>query len=103
MPLDQADYQIETKPDTFSPQSLLAWIERQPANAAYCWSDMGLCLFAQYGKHIFGAAHDPYDLVMKGFGKTSLGCQIIGTVAVERPHTFGAAAKRLRDILASRS
>lgn len=38
----------EVKADPFSLQSLIAWLEKQPADIPYCFTDVGHCLLAQY-------------------------------------------------------
>lgn len=36
------------KPDIYSLDTLIAWLELQPGDGAYCYSDNGQCLLAQY-------------------------------------------------------
>lgn len=41
----------EVKADPFSLESLIAWLENQPAKKRYCFMDTGHCLIAQYFDH----------------------------------------------------
>ena len=41
-------WDAKTKTDPLSLDSLIAWLEKQPADAKYCYSDTGACLLAQY-------------------------------------------------------
>lgn len=41
-------WQSEVKADPFSLESLIAWLEKQPAAKVYCYTDNGDCLLAQY-------------------------------------------------------
>lgn len=34
--------------DVFSLESLIAWLEKQPADSEYCYFDSGTCLLTQY-------------------------------------------------------
>ena len=38
----------EVKADPFSLDSLVAWLEKQPAAKVYCYEDTGVCLLSQY-------------------------------------------------------
>ena len=97
MPLDQQGFEIETKPDVFSLEGLIAWLELQPPLTAYDFLDCGgQCLIGRYliattGKmwreHGLPWGHLPFDLRM---------------VAVGRGHTYGAALDRARELLANR-
>lgn len=42
------DKTTETKADPFSLDTLIAWLEKQPADKVYCYCDTGECLLAQY-------------------------------------------------------
>lgn len=42
------DKTIETKSDPFSLDTLIGWLEKQPADKVYCYVDNGRCLLAQY-------------------------------------------------------
>lgn len=40
--------EAETKPDVFSLESLIAWLEKQSGGTVYCYTDHGDCLAARY-------------------------------------------------------
>lgn len=42
------DKTTEVKSDPFSLDTLIAWLEKQPADTVYCYFDGGTCLLAQY-------------------------------------------------------
>lgn len=95
-----------TKPDVFSLESLIAWLEKQPANKAYDYENCeGKCLYglyaASYGiawKASGGAgAHYPGSSVER-----SRFCDLVyATTANPFPWTFGAALARARSALSS--
>jgi hypothetical protein len=88
-----------TKPDVFSLESLVAWLEKQPASKTYCYVDGGNCLIHQYlaaagipvlvvwshgdycevGSHDRKSTSDSFWQVSKGY-----------------PRNFGAALERAR-------
>lgn len=41
-------WEVQTKPDVFSLESLIAWLEKQPADRQYDYCLPGTCLVAQY-------------------------------------------------------
>jgi hypothetical protein len=97
------DPKWEVKSDVLSLESLIAWLETQPADKVYCYSNTGDCLHHQY----FTAM----GMVMKsGVGGTYVNLEsgkrvyfsdgFIHTAAFE-PHTFGAALDRAREAAAS--
>lgn len=47
MPFDGKNF-TETKPDVFSLEGLIAWLEKQPARKRYCYHDNGGCLLHRY-------------------------------------------------------
>lgn len=95
---------VETKVDPFALDTLIAWLENQPANKAYSYCSTGRCLLAQYF-----TAH--------GFANVSIGSTTIRNTQIpdsrrkfpdifehivnESPMTFGAALKRAHTALAS--
>jgi hypothetical protein len=93
---------VETKPDVFSLESLIAWLEKQPAQETYCYSSNGDCLLAQYftgmgfvGVHVGGGDFDHEGAINVKFPA------ILGDVAYYHPRTFGAALSRARAALDS--
>ena len=80
----------ENKADVFSLESLIAWLEKQPADGEYCYHDLnGHCLICQYlTSH--GVDFHEYGLFMDSEARTE--------IAAERPWTFGAALTRARAI-----
>lgn len=47
MPFDQADYQVP-KPDVYSLDGLIAWLEKQPPETEYEWGNCQKCLIGTY-------------------------------------------------------
>lgn len=92
-----------TKLDPLSLPALIAWLEKQPAAATYCYSDTGHCLAAQYCKHV-GIG---YSVIPLGWYEAcnrtneflyqleNISCPFTG----ERT-TFGAALTRAKALLA---
>ena len=89
--------------DPFSLESLVAWLEKQPAGQTYCYTDHGYCLLGQYFaahgykdvqvfsdpiiKHAGCLTGTPYP---REFNKIALGNWN------DKVHTFGAALSRAR-------
>jgi hypothetical protein len=42
------DAKVEQKADPFKLETLIAWLEYQPADKEYCYTDNGYCLLGQY-------------------------------------------------------
>jgi len=94
------------KADPFTLDSLIAWLEKQPADDTYCYIDNGMCLLAQY----FTASgfsrvsvystkfqwHDGQRKLPPHFNKIAIGL----TMLPER--TFGAALERANRIKSRR-
>jgi len=93
----------DVKADPFSLESLIAWLEKQPADKTYCYMDNGYCLLSQY-------------FTYSGFQNVDVGgwdfthgpkqervsfSNAFENVAVEQPWTFGAALDRAREALSS--
>lgn len=86
--------------DVFSLESLIAWLEHQPAKAAYCYESNGHCLLAKY----FTAMG--LEKVMVGSCTVDYGRNInkdlpdhFNEISWEFPRTFGAALERARGLL----
>ena len=106
MPFDGKPRDYEAKPKTdhaVSVADLAAWLETQPANGEYCYTDMGGCLLHQYftarGKPIyrmysngswrdFSGQRRPYPRELNG-------------IALRGSYTYGAALERCRRYLAA--
>ena len=82
-------YDPKWEADRFTLESLIAWLEKQPARRTYIAMLPKLCLLGQFatamghpepGRKSFALEMDP------GFSE----------VALVRPHTFGAALERAR-------
>lgn len=87
----------EVKTDPFSLDSLVAWLEKQPAAKVYCYADTGHCLLSQYftamgfenitmgSNYFFGVDRSRVELPPH-----------FDNVAVSHPRTFGKALARAR-------
>lgn len=93
------DAKVEPEADPLSLDSLITWLEKQPADEVYCFDAIGHCLLAQYfteqygqpytvGNTMFGPYHDYDKNMVMPAGFNSL--------AAAEPHTFGAALERAR-------
>ena len=93
MPFDSKDF-VETKPDVFSLEGLIAWLEKQDPTTEYDYDDCdGHCLIAQYlADHGYRWGHNHYGRFLTGEDRTA--------VAARFPETFGAALERARKLLA---
>lgn len=85
---------VETKPDILSLSTLIAWLEKHPADEAYDYDNCkGHCLIGRYmaahgyGWYEPGISYDTFCLSERDWGFR---------IAVQRPHTFGAALERAR-------
>lgn len=93
------NWKPETKPDVFSLESLIAWLETMPGDGVYCYNDNGGCMLARY-------------FIEHGFSRISVGGHSVtidgdwqllpdsfANIPVEYPRTFGAALARARSAL----
>lgn len=109
MPLDSTNWsqtETETKPDVFSLEGLIAWLETQPPETEYNFMDCnGGCLIGQYllanGQENFRKWHDVPPPLCAVAGQSA--CKDDGSPAGEEGLTFGAALSRARALLASQS
>lgn len=95
-------WEVQTKPDVFSLENLIAWLEKQPTTAVYNYVDCGgRCLFGQYM-----AAHGfPWKMVI-GMNILDTGGDdgfrfkqfVYDRIATQKPWTFGAALERARHV-----
>jgi hypothetical protein len=88
------------KADPFSLESLIAWLEKQPADATYDYCISSSCLIAQY---LQACGVEEFDIEspmlserpeIQDFGRIANGGQPVDT--------FGAALDRARKMLAQR-
>lgn len=88
----------EVKADPFSLDSLIAWLEKQPADQPYCYENTGKCLHHQYfvamGVALFGGVGGT-RVKLKNGRSVDFSQGFIDT-ACDEPHTFGAALDRAR-------
>jgi hypothetical protein len=92
----------EVKADPFSLESLIAWLEKQPATKRYDWENCdGGCLIGLYGQ-AHGISWDAMQRVDDG-GDSPYSKLTPGGIAFRYPRTFGAALKRARKALAERA
>jgi hypothetical protein len=101
---------LETEPDAFELESLIAWLEKQPARKTYDYVEPFGCLLYQYFKAMklpiisIGPYYYRTHKVggFGGFGHPSLSHDeyllphSFHEIAYIRPHTFGAALKRAK-------
>jgi hypothetical protein len=98
----------EIKADPFSLDSLIEWLEKQPADKPYCYMDNGHCLLGQYftamGFRLVAVGGSDFDhetergvIFPEKFNDVAYGD--LQTFDFNR--TFGAALKRARAYLRS--
>ncbi|HEV8263243.1 MAG TPA: hypothetical protein VGQ19_21095 [Burkholderiales bacterium] len=90
------DKRWDIKADPFSLTSLIAWLERQPAGGAYNYVCNGHCLLAQYLKACGFQGVYLTSRQATAKGKTIDIPLTFDQIAVEKPHTYGAALERAR-------
>ena len=99
-----SDYEVK-KPDVFSPQGLIAWLEMQPATREYDWWDMGDCLVCHYLAEALGT-DEPWHVAAEA-GKSYE--DVLGSrwayhaVGSALPWTYGAALDRARALSQGRA
>lgn len=93
------DKQVETKADPFSLESLIAWLEKQPAKKKYDYFDCrGRCLFGQYAAATMDMSW--MNVVVLEGHKHEFKL-LAYDIACQKPYTFGAALERARAVMAS--
>lgn len=94
----------ETKADPFTLESLIAWLEKQPAHIAYDYTDSSNCLLCQYfraqGFNVNTLSCGGFDI--KGSRAPDITypyifCKVSNAMGSE---TFGAALNRARTFAA---
>lgn len=109
-------WEVQTKPDVFSLESLIAWLEKQPAKVSYKYNCNGHCMLAQYfacagfkNVHMWTHGFWHGDFKCPGnlgqeeaiaSGRITRFPEAFNEVAVCDPPTFGAALTRARAALA---
>lgn len=94
----------QTKADPFTVESLITWLEKQPANEVYCYIDHGRCLISQYliyhGYKNVQVYSDP--AFTHGDAETHVSYpDIFNYIAIKKERTFGGALERAREALRS--
>lgn len=94
------DPKWEKPADVMSVRSLIAWLERQPADKEYCYLDHGHCLIGDYLRSCGFS-----DIWVGGFTYRHSGTagerrrlpDAFEDVAADFPRTYGAALERARE------
>ena len=94
------DPKWEKPADVFSLESLIAWLEQQPSETVYWYTNQGRCLLSQY----FAAMgfENPFVFSNGNFHHGPDQKQItyypprLDFIALEYPRTFGGALERTR-------
>lgn len=97
----------ETKPDVFSLEGLIAWLEKQPANKTYSWAHGTECLLGQWLRTIDSEVecqfnnptHNLYLYQVSGDQVDLSRFETIARLDFDTD-TFGAALTRARAALA---
>lgn len=97
-------WEAETKVDPFKLASVIAWLEKQPRDKTYVWSDQpdscrGGCLIHQYLRAVGRNPVWDYGKI-SNLPTTGRHKFFDGDVAMEGPFTFGAALDRARKLAA---
>jgi hypothetical protein len=94
----------EVKSDPFSLESLIAWLEKQPEDKTYCYTDTGQCLLSQYflSNGFENVAVGPYDFDHgSDFQYKEKLPPSFNEIAQGRPRQFGSALDRAREAVPS--
>lgn len=86
-------WEVQTKPDVYSLESLIAWLEKLPAEKTYIWAGSD-CLICQYLE-----AHG--ENKFRTYGKFQPELRVALVHPISGPQTFGAALDRARKALAA--
>lgn len=85
------------KPDVFSLESLIAWLEKMPPRESYRTWELDNCLLGQWSQAM-GAADFKEQSYQLGIAEPFLTIASIDGPR-DQPHTFGAALTRARAAL----
>ena len=88
----------ETKADPFSLESLIAWLEKQPAECSYDWQFIPNCLLGQWARAMGVSGEYAILNRSKALGMSTP----FSGIALFSPCTFGAALERARKALNTR-
>lgn len=101
MPYDKRWDRTETKPDVFSLEGLVGWLEKQPAETAYEWFRPEGCLVCKYLQAVTGAEQPWYmpQYPDKQYHEVFPTHDLYLMVGGSRPWIFGAALTRARAAL----
>lgn len=97
------DTRWEVKADPFSLDSLVAWLEKQPAAKVYCYADTGHCLLSQYFTAMgfelicMGSVDFIHKFSCADLHRADLPPRF-NSIAVGHPQTFGKALARARKL-----
>jgi hypothetical protein len=83
------------KADPFSLESLIAWVEKQPADTSYNWDSCEDCLVGQYVRAVTGSDSPSGEVIYRELFPD---LDTYFAVCAEAPWTFGAALDRARRI-----
>lgn len=95
-------WEVQSKPDVFSLEGLIAWLETMPVDGKYSYFANCGCMFHQYFTAMGTTDLDwvgGWEIHLKDGSEVPLS-EDFGFVAVKYPHTFGAALTRARSSLA---
>jgi hypothetical protein len=98
-------WEIQTKPDVFSLESLIAWLEKQPAGRKYDWYDINSCMVCQYLDDVCAKPDHPGSddfPRVHSLDKVFIDPDEYHAVGLYGSWTFGAALSRARAALAAR-
>lgn len=93
--------EVQPQSDILSTARLIAWLKKQPADAAYNYDNPSKCLLAQYfnqSGHPEVVLGNHYIHYFNG-GTTVALPQAFYAAATYLPHTFGAALRRAKAYL----
>lgn len=86
-------WEVKVKPDVYSLEGLIAWLEKQPADKKYNWASTNSCLCSQY---FVGGGYGWADMHEEFKEKTGIR---LDKIAHQTPWTFGAALQRVRELV----
>lgn len=95
------DAKVETNVDVLKLETLIAWLEKQPATEKYDYNNCnGRCLYGQYLTHHGVSWKEELKHTKLGDPRSDFRDYVYEHVACEKPWTFGAALDRARKLLA---
>lgn len=104
MPYDGRNFEVKTKPDVFSLEGLIAWLEQQPGETKYDYADPRDCLLCRYfrDRGIDVVDLGPYDFTTPEKEENPYP-YVLASVANNPPnYTYAAVLDRARTLLAER-